>query len=202
MGHCVTVSESDWLEGMFKRTSILSRYSVYFQTQLLLGLLHQSFLLCVSQGLCLYLSWKAFCWDSLLVFFCVLTSDSVQPLSSCVYGVWYTLIESVFVDWINYLSVFAVLYMLASLCWPEKRKWRENQHTCVLGSFGGMTALLKTRWLMCHHIMRDRMQFACQHRWVTSLSTSWRLRICFLSMVNKLLGLIKHFMVNQVHHVY
>ena len=60
MGHCVTVSESDWLEGMFKRTSILSRYSVYFQTQLLLGLLHQSFLLCVSQGLCLDLSWKAF----------------------------------------------------------------------------------------------------------------------------------------------
>ena len=48
---------------------------------------------CVLQGLCLYLSWKAFCYNSLLVFFCLLASDSVQPHSSCVYGVWCTQIE-------------------------------------------------------------------------------------------------------------
>ena len=77
---------------MFKRTSILSRYSVYFPTPLLLGLLHRSFLLCVA-GLVLVSQLEGFCYNSLLVFFCLLASDSVQPHSSCVYGVWCTQIE-------------------------------------------------------------------------------------------------------------
>ena len=87
---------------------------------------------CVSQGLCLYLSWKAFVTIRCLCFSVYWHQIQCSPIQ-VVFMVFGVLRLSVCVNWINYLSVFAVLCMLASLCWPEKRKWRENQHTCIFG---------------------------------------------------------------------